>query len=188
MSPGREGGQRRGHRINLDPAVFEDFRQALQLAGARLDELFAVPGQLSDRRNLRRRDETTPQQPTLGQFRQPHGIEGIALATWDVFDMSGVDQRHLQRPLGLAQGMEHRLPVHASCFDGHMRDALGDQPGHHRGQRLVVGVELAHLLSTLPGSLTRRPHRHRDDFLANVDRGDSFIHDLHIMGPLRNGQ
>jgi hypothetical protein len=56
--PGRQGGQRRGHRVNLDPAVLEDLGQALQLTGALLDELLAVAGQLADRGDLRRWDET----------------------------------------------------------------------------------------------------------------------------------
>jgi hypothetical protein len=49
---GRQGGQRRGHRVNLDATVLEDLRQALQLAGALLDELLAVAGQLPDRGDL----------------------------------------------------------------------------------------------------------------------------------------
>jgi hypothetical protein len=60
-----------------------------------------------------------------------------------------------------------------------MRHALGPQPGHHLGQRLVKGVVLAHLLAALARSLTRGAHRHRDDLFANIDRGHPFIHDLH---------
>ena len=95
--PGRQGGQRRGHRVNLDSAVLEDLGQALQLAGALLDELLAVAGQLSDRRDLRRWDETAPQQPALGQLRQPYRVKGIALSAGHVLDMPGVDQQHLHR-------------------------------------------------------------------------------------------
>ena len=93
--------------------------------------------------------------------------------------MAGVDQQHLHRSLGLTQRVEHRSPIHPGRFHGHVRDPFGDQPGHHLGQRLVVGVELAQLLSALPGPLARCPHRHRDDLLTDVDPRDSFINDLH---------
>jgi hypothetical protein len=39
--------------------------------------------------------------------------------------------------------MEDRLPVDPGGLHGHVRDALGNQPGHHLGQRLVKGVVLA---------------------------------------------
>ena len=68
-----------------------------------------------------------------------------------------------------------------------MRDAFGDQPGHHLDQRLVVGVELAYLLATRARTLTRGAHRHRDDLLTDIDRGDPLIHDLHV-GLLPDGQ
>jgi hypothetical protein len=93
--------------------------------------------------------------------------------------MPGVDQQHLHRALGLTQGMKDRLPVDPRRFHRHVRHALGYQPGHHLGQRLVKGVVLAHLLAALPRSLTRGAHRHRDDLLADIDRGHPFIHDLH---------
>jgi hypothetical protein len=64
-----------------------------------------------------------------------------------------------------------------------VRDALGHQPGHHLDQRLVIGAELAHLLPALPGSLTRRPHHHRDDLFTHINRGHPLVHDLHYGLP-----
>jgi hypothetical protein len=163
----------------LIPLSWKDLGQALQFAGALLDELFAVPGQLPDRGDLWWRDEATPQQPALGQLRQPHRVQGVAFAARDVLDMPRVDQQHLHRAFGLAQSVKDRLPINPRRFHGHVRDALGHQPGHHFGQRLVKGVVLAHLLAALARSLTRSAHRHRDDLLANIDRGHPFVPDLH---------
>src|SRR5882762_1920379 len=181
--PRRDRGQLRGHRVDLDSAVFEDLAQALQLAGARLDELLAVAGQLPDHRDLAGRDETPAQQPTLGQLRQPRRVKGIAFATRDILDMSGVDQQHLQRPLGLAQGMKDRSPIHPGRFHAHVRDTLGDQPSHHLDQRRVVGVELADLLVTLAGALAGGAYRHRDNLFPDVDRGDPLVDQLHLWLP-----
>jgi hypothetical protein len=64
-----------------------------------------------------------------------------------------------------------------------VRDTFGHQPGRHRGQRLVVGVELADLLATLSRTLTRGAYRHRDDLLADIDPGNPLIHDLHVRLP-----
>jgi hypothetical protein len=94
--------------------------------------------------------------------------------------MPGVDQQHLHRALGLTQGMKDRLPVDPRRFHRHVRHAFRHQPGHHLGQRLVKGVVLAHLLAALPRSLTRGAHRHRDDLLADIDRGHPLVHDLHV--------
>src|SRR4051794_2997697 len=150
---------------------------------ALLDELLAVASQLPDRGDLRWRDEAAAEQPALGQLRQPHRVEGIAFATRDVLDVPGIDQQHLHRALGRTQGMEDRLPVDPGGFHGHVRDALGYQPGHHLGQRLVEGVVLADLLSALAGVLAGGAHRHRDDLLSDVDRGHPFIDDLHVGLP-----
>jgi hypothetical protein len=163
----------------LIPLSWKDLRQTLQFAGALLDELFAVAGQLPDRGDRRWRDETAPQQPALGQLRQPHRVQRVTFAARDVLDMPRVDQQHLQWLLGLTQSVKDRLPINPRRFHRHMRHTFKGQPGHQLGQRLVKGVVLAHLLTALARSLTRRAHRHRDDLLANIDRGHPFIHDLH---------
>src|SRR5436305_13578714 len=75
--------------------------------------------------------------------------------------------------------MKDRSPIHARRLHRHVRDTLGDQPGHHLGQRLVEGVVLAYLLAALTRFLTRVAHRHSDDLFTDINRGDPFIHDLH---------
>ena len=156
--PGRQGGDAGRHRIDLDAGVFEDLGQPLQFPGPGLDGLLAVAGQLPDRGDLLGRDETAAQQPALQQLGQPLTVFHVGLAARDVLHVPGVDQHHLQR-VGLAQGMEDRLPVHPGRLHRHMGDALVDQPAHHLPQHLVERAELAGLLTPgFPGS-ARAPGR-----------------------------
>jgi hypothetical protein len=60
-----------------------------------------------------------------------------------------------------------------------MGDPLLDQPGHHLPEYLVVGLELADLLSPLPGNVPRRADSDRDLPLAHIDPRDPRIDDLH---------
>ena len=69
----------RCHRVQLDPAILEHFMQPLGLPSTFLGQLPAVPGQLPDRGDLRRRNETATQQSHLAQLRQPYRIGGVGL-------------------------------------------------------------------------------------------------------------
>src|SRR5205823_4908359 len=101
----------------------------------------------------------------------------------DILHMRGVDQQHLDRLFCLAQGMEHRSPEDTRGFHAHMGYAFTDQPVHHLDQGAVVGVELAYLLAALTRAFTRGAHRYRNDLLADIDRGDPLVDDLHIRLP-----
>ena len=99
--------------------------------------------------------------------------------------MPGVDEQHLDL-LGLTQGMKDRLPVHPGRFHRHMGDAPLDQPGHHLPEHPVIGLELADLLSPLPGNVPRRADSDRDLPLAHIDPRHPRIDDLHGLSSSAN--
>ena len=72
--PHRPGGDRRGHRVDLDPRVLKDVAEPLQLTGTGLGELGAVTDDIACGFDLRRRDERTPQQSAFEQVNQPFRI------------------------------------------------------------------------------------------------------------------
>jgi hypothetical protein len=54
-------------RVDLDPRVLQDVAKPLQLTGARLGELGAIPDHITGGFDLRGRDERTPQQSAFEQ-------------------------------------------------------------------------------------------------------------------------
>lgn len=177
------------------PASSRTLAQPLQLTGAGLDELLAVAGDLPDRGDLLGRDEAASQQPDLQQLRQPLAVLHIALAARDVLHVRSVDQQHLDTltptpGLRLAQGMEHRPPIHPGGLHHHVGDALLGQPGRHHRQHRVEGLEPpGHLHPPRPRTSTTiagNPDRDRDLPLTDIDPSHPRKDDLHAVTRLRH--
>jgi len=138
----------------------------------------AVAGQLPDRSDLLGRDETAAQQAAFQQVGQPLTVFHVGLAARDVLHVAGVDQHHLQR-VGLAQGVEDRLPKHPGRLHRHLGDPLLDQPAHHLPQHRVERAELTGLLRPRSPGLSGQPNGDRDLLFAHIDCRDALVHDLH---------
>ncbi len=150
--PRRARGDAGGHRVDLDPPSSRTLHSRCSSL-VRAWVSFLRSRHTSPTAAISAGDETATQQPHLAQLRQPLGVLGVGLAARHVVDMPSACQHHLQ-PLGLAQGMKHRPPVHPSRLHRHLRHTLGDQPAdqlQHRIERL----ELAQLLLALTRLLPR---------------------------------
>jgi hypothetical protein len=92
--------------------------------------------------------------------------------------MPGVDQQDLYL-LGLAQGVEDRLPIHPGRLHRDVCDAFLHQPGHHLPQHRVERLVLADLLAALPGDVAGHADGHRDLPLAHIEPRDPRINNFH---------
>ena len=117
-----------GHRVDLDPGVLQHIAQPLQLTGARLGELGAIPDHIAGGFDLRGRDERTPQQSALQQMHQPFGIGQVRFAAGHIAHVAGVAHQDLLEPAVLNQRVIHRHRVDPGGFHRHMGDLLGGQP------------------------------------------------------------
>ena len=181
----RLGRQFGGHRVDLDPGVLQHVAQPLQLAGARLGQLGAVTDHVPGCLDVGGRNETAAQQPALQQTRQPLGIGEVRLATRHVLDMPGVAHHDLLEIAVLDQRVIHRHRVDPGRFHRHVRHALRGQPPRGVPQHPVERLEGA--LDRRPPArcVTRRPNRHRDRVLADIDRRAPLIENLHNNPALR---
>ena len=170
-----------GHRVDLDPGVFQHLGQPLALGGALLDQPLAVPGPLPQRRHLGRRDETGPQQPVLVQLSDPLAVRDIPLAARDIPHMRRVAHAHLDP--ATSQGMVDRPPVHPGAFHRRVRDAQLCQPGRHLLQWPPERLEPLGDHLPLTGRLARQPDRDPDHLLVHVDSRDARMDDIHRYLP-----
>src|SRR6185295_9536560 len=177
--PHRAGGDRPGHRIDLDPGVLKDVAEALQLAGARLGELGAIPDHIAGSFDLRGRDERTPQQSAFQQMHQPFGIGQVRFAARHVTHMAGVADQDLLEPAVLNQRVIHRHRIDPGRFHRHMGDLLLGQPPCSMLEHPVE--RLKRLFDRLPmlGTVTGKPHRHRDDVFSDIDCRATLIQNPH---------
>ena len=170
-----------GHRVDLDPGVFQYLGQPLPLAGALLDELLAIPRPLPQRCHPRVRDEAGPQQPVLVQFGDPLAVPQVRLAARDVAHVRRVAHAYLDP--GLHQRMADRPPVHTRAFHRGVGHAQLRQPARHLPQRPPERLEPPHGHCALAGPLAGQPDRHPDHLLMHVDPGHPRMYDLHGQPP-----
>jgi hypothetical protein len=130
----------------------------------------AVPGQVAQLPDLRRRHEAGPQHLPLGDLAQPDRIQLVGLGpAGQVLDVLGVHQPRLQP--GRLQKVEHRLPV-IRCrlhdHPGHPEPGqVTGQPPHRPGQRRIR----LHLLQPPARlALIRHPDAARQLGLADIQR------------------
>jgi len=179
--PRRDRGQLRGHRVDLDPRLRDLGSGAASSLVPRHDGFLRM--RVSSRIPRSRGGMKLRATAHIGQLRQPTRVKGIAFCDPDILDMSGVDQQHLSRPMGLAQGMKTGRQYTRSLPLLTMRDTLGDPPSHHLDQRRVVGVNLG-----TAGRARRRARRGWRTataiiFFPDVDRGRPARSQLHLWLP-----
>jgi hypothetical protein len=172
------------HHAQLDLRVFEQLLDPVLLRSPGRHQVGAVPGQIPQPAELRRRHETGPDHLPLGDLAQPDRIQPVGLRPpRQVPDVLGVDQPSLEsRRL---QQVEHRLPVVAGCFHHHPGHPQAGQPVSHRKQRPGHRRISLHLLQPpAPTALIGHPHAAHQLGLADVQRRDP-LDDLLVVLRLR---
>jgi hypothetical protein len=178
--PAGLGHRRRRHHPELYDGVLEGLLDPLDLRGAHLDELLAIPGGLPQRPDPRWRHEAGRQQPDLEQLAQPDRILDVGLTTRDLLDVPGVAQQQLLEGLVFFEHPPHRPPVRPRGLHGHLRDLMLEQPPAHRQQVVEKRREGPHLLGAAP-VLPRGAHTRHHRLLVDVERPRAFYDDFHLV-------
>jgi hypothetical protein len=178
---GLAAGQLRRDRRQLAQGVLQQLLQPLPAPGPVLGEVHELAGIDAHRADLRRRHERAPQQPHLGQPRDPRRVLLVRLRPpRQVPGLGGVDQLHAQP--GVLQHREpdppvirrrlHRDQLHAGAPQ--LRRQVRDR--RHRGRDLprLGGPALLPRLGREPQA--RHPGRLRD-----IDPGHPLVPQLVIL-------
>jgi hypothetical protein len=162
--PGDERGQHRppggaehirGDVAELDVRRLEDLLHPIGFAGALLDQLPPVAGQLAEFPHRRRRHEARPQQALLQQARDPLAVLDVGLPPGHRLDVLRVDEEKLEASL---QDLVDGPPVDAGALH---RDvcASGRRQPVGESQQLAGGrPEGATLLGARPVGATTGFH------------------------------
>src|SRR3989304_3535479 len=80
------------HRTQLDVRPFQHLLNSIEDACPIADQLRSLASQITAIALFERRNETGFEQPMLQEICQPLGILYISLASWNTFNVLGVDQ------------------------------------------------------------------------------------------------
>ncbi|MCW2695315.1 MAG: hypothetical protein JWR62_400 [Modestobacter sp.] len=130
--PGRDAGQARRHREQLDARVLQHEFQAGHLAGAVGHQLHPVAGRHLQPADVGRRHERRADQPVLEQLGDPLGVLDVGLGSLHRRDVRGVAEPDLQNFL---QAVESRRPVRRGRLHRRDRHPALQQPVAHDLQR-----------------------------------------------------
>ena len=163
----------------LEARFLQDLLQAVDLAGAFLDLLFAIPCEIPQIANRHRRHKTAAQQPVLQQLGNPRAVLHVRFPTGHMLEVLGVDEQHGEPIL---QHVEDRLPVDPRALhrDVRHRQALKpvtqSQQVRRRGAKRVSD----HLASPRP---VRDPRRGHHAPFVHVQSCAPFQHPVHKRPP-----
>ena len=117
--------------------------------------------------------------PHLQKMHQPFGIGQVRFAARHVTHMAGVADQDLLELAVLNQRVIHRHRIDPGRFHRHMRDLLLGQPPCSVLEHPVE--RLKRLFDRLPmlGTVTGKPHRHRDDVFSDIDCRATLIQNQH---------
>ncbi len=179
--PSRHPGDVGGDAGQLDPGVFQQLLQPLDLPAPFPGHQRAGPGQVPQLADRRRRHERSPDQPVGAELGQPDGVGDVALAPGQVLHLPGVDQHHLEP--GVLEQVVERLPVVPGRLHHHQADPLGDQmlpQPQDRVRRRGPGRHRLHRLATPPAG---DPDAHLRVPLRHIHPRTAFVDDLHDQLP-----
>ena len=134
----RLAGDVRDHAVQLDAGVLEQVLQPLNFAGPLLRQRGAVPRQVTQPPDRRRRDEARPDQPVRDQVGDPLRVADVALTTGHLLQVPGVEQPGLHDVL---EQVVDGLPEHPGRLHADQRDPRRQQPVAHPQQLWRRGAE-----------------------------------------------
>ena len=164
----------------LQPGILQHPVQPIHFLRAIFDLPFAIPRQVAQIANRRRRHQAAAQQPAFEQLRQPLAVAHVRLAARDVGEMLHVDQQHRERrpPTGSTAAANTRPVLSIAtcvtpCACSHSRST----------SRSAVIVPNVCVMTARPplrgGHADGRHHR----ALVHVDAGTSLNQRLHHIAP-----
>ncbi len=92
---GRNAGEVLDHRRELDVGILQDLLQPQDGASTILDQATAVASQVAEFTLRGIGDKAGTKQAMLQQIGEPFGIADIGFASWNAFDMLGIDEHNL---------------------------------------------------------------------------------------------